>query len=181
MKKFQSLCKACLIKVVALFLSLEKQAKFEGVRMGKRNFVKSHFWSTEPYLITIGNDCAITSGVSIYTHGGGRVAREKHPNFDIFGKVQIGNRVYIGSRSLIMPGVTIGDNVLIAAGSVVTKSIPSNSVVAGNPAKYICTVDEYIEKNMKYNVGTKGLDPAKKKRLLLDLPEDKFLRKGMII
>ena len=48
-----------------------------------------------------------------------------------------------------MPGVTVGDNVLIAAGSIVTKSIPSNVVVAGNPARFICSIEDYIERNKK--------------------------------
>ena len=81
---------------------------------------------------------------------------------------------------MIMPGVTIGDNVLIASGSIVTKSIPSNVVVAGNPAKYICTLDEYIEKNRPYNTDTKALDSNSKKKFLLNLPDEKFVKKGFI-
>ena len=65
-----------------------------------------------------------------------------------------------------MPGVTIGDNVLVAAGSVVTKSVPSNVVVGGNPAKYICSIDEYIERNEQYNLNTKGMKMEEKKVLL---------------
>lgn len=162
------------------FWSLEKQARHEGVIMGKQNRIESHFWSSEPYLITIGNNCALTEGTKIFTHGGARVARDKYPDFDIFGKVVLGDRVYVGSGAMIMPGVTIGDNVLIAAGSVVTKSIPSNVVVAGNPAKYICTVDEYIEKNMAYNTNTRSLSLKAKKKSLLALPEKKFIKKGYI-
>jgi serine acetyltransferase len=79
-----------------------------------------------------------------------------------------------------MPGVTIGDNVLIAAGSVVTKSIPSNVVVAGNPARYICSLDEYIEKNLPYNIDSKSLSQKDKKKLLLSFPDDKFIKKGYI-
>lgn len=79
-----------------------------------------------------------------------------------------------------MPGVTIGDNVLIAAGSIVTKSIPSNSVVGGNPAKYICSIDNYLERNFQYNTNSKGLDIMEKKTLLLSLSEDKFIRKPYI-
>ena len=81
-------------------------------------------------------------------------------------KIVIGDYVYIGNNSLIMPGVTIGDNVLVAAGSVVTKSVPSNVVVGGNPAKYICSIDEYIERNEQYNLNTKGMKMEEKKVLL---------------
>lgn len=76
-----------------------------------------------------------------------------------------------------MPGVTIGEGALVAAGSIVTKSVPDHMVVAGNPAKIICSVDEYVEKNMKYNVSTKGISLSEKKKLLLSLSNDKFIVK----
>ena len=155
------------------FWSLEHQARKAGVNIGDNNFIASKFWSSEPYLITIGNNCGITGGVKMFTHGGGRVARVRYPNFDIFGRVTIGNHVYIGTNALIMPGVTIGDNALVAAGSVVTKSVPANVVVGGNPAKIICTVDEYIEHNLKYNTNSKSMSRSEKKQMLLNL-EDKF-------
>lgn len=72
-----------------------------------------------------------------------------------------------------MPGVTIGDNALVAAGSVVTKSVPAGVVVGGNPAKIICTVDEYIEHNLKYNTNSKSMSRSEKKQMLLNL-DDKF-------
>ena len=103
--------------------------------------------------------------------------RKTIPRFDAFGKVTIGDYVYIGSNSLIMPGVTIGDNVLIAAGSVVTKSIPSNVVVGGNPARIVCTIEEYIERNLPYNLNSKGMNAEEKKQMLLQLPEEKFIKK----
>lgn len=162
------------------FWSFEKQAIMAGVKMGKDNYIASHFWDTEPYLISIGNNCAITSGVLLFTHGGARVARFKYPKFDVFGKVIIGNSVYIGKNSLIMPGVKIGDNVLVASGSVVTKSIPSNVVIAGNPAKVVCTIEQYIEKNKKYNTNSKGMSIKEKKELLLSLPENMFIKKNYI-
>lgn len=82
----------------------------------------------------------------IFTHGGGQAVRPVYPKFDVFGKVSIGNWSYIGSNSLIMPSVSIGDRCLVAAGSVVTKYVPSGLVVAGNPAKIICKIENYIEK-----------------------------------
>lgn len=162
------------------FWSYAKQAKAAGVTIGESNFISSQFWDAEPYLIKIGSNCAITTGVKIYTHGGARAARRWYPKFDIFGKVTIGDYVYIGNHSLIMPGVTIGDNVLVAAGSIVTKSVPSNSVVAGNPAKYICSIEEYIERNKKYNTNTKGLSKEKKKEVLLSMDESKFVHKKQL-
>lgn len=160
------------------FLSPYEYAVYIGVNIGEDCFVPDKdTWSSEPYLITIGNHCQITSGVRIFTHGGGNVVRRSIPNFDIFGKVKIGNWVYIGNNSLIMPGVIIEDNVLVASGSVVTKSIPSGYVVAGNPAKIICTVDEYLERNSHYNVGSKGLSHEEKREFLLTVDKSKFIKK----
>lgn len=163
-----------------IFWNYEKRARYAGVNLGRNNFISSHFWSSEAYLITIGNNCSISHGVKMFTHGGARVARKKIPLFDIFGKVSIGNYVYIGNNSLIMPGVEIGDNVLIAAGSVVTKSVPSNMVVGGNPARILCTTDEYIQRNKKYNLDSKGLSTEAKRKLLTNLEEDKFIRKSFL-
>lgn len=76
-----------------------------------------------------------------------------------------------------MPGVTIGENALIAAGSIVTHSVPAFEVWGGVPAKFICSVDDFIERNKCFNVGTKDLSPSDKKEKLLTLPDDKFIKK----
>ena len=97
-----------------------------------QNQIPCEFWiAAKPYLISVSNRCQITKDVKFFTHGGSNVVRDLDPSFDCFGKIKIGNNVYIGNNSLVMPGVTVGDNVLIAAGSVVTKSVPSNCVVGG--------------------------------------------------
>ena len=154
----------------------EQWARYIGVTIGHDNLIGKNHWSSEPYLITVGSHCQLTD-CRIFTHGGAQPIRDKHPNFDLFGKVTIGDYVYIGSGSLIMPGVTIGNNVLVAAGSVVTKSVPDRMVVGGNPARIICTIDEYYERNKKWDIGSKGMSASAKKKLLLELPEDKFIKK----
>lgn len=156
--------------------SPEAYAKHLGVNIGHNNLIGKNHWSSEPYLITIGNYCALTN-CRIFTHGGATVARNKYPNFDFFGKVTIGDYVYIGTNALIMPGVTLGDNVLVAAGSIVTKSVPSGMVVAGNPARCIGTVEQFIERNIKYNLESKNLSYKEKREFLLSLPADKFIQK----
>lgn len=149
-------------------------ARHIGVNIGENNLINKRHWSSEPYLITVGNNCQLTD-CKIFTHGGGNVVRRNHPDFDCFGKVVIGDYVYIGSSALIMPGVTIGDGALVAAGSVVTKSVPPGMVVGGNPAKILCTTEDYYERNKKYDLHSKGL--KEKKELLLSLSEDSFIRK----
>lgn len=165
-------------RIIKLFMSPEKYAKFIGVNIGTNNFIPDKdCWSSEPYLITVGSNCQITTGVRIFTHGGGNVVRNKYPYFDVFGKVIIGDWVYIGTNSLIMPGVTIGDGALIAAGSVVTKSVPSGVVVGGNPAKIISTVDNYIKNNVAFNLNSKCMSNEEKRVFLQQVSEEKFLKK----
>lgn len=155
-----------------------KWARRLGVNVGEYTAISpdTHFPS-EPYLITIGNHVQVTRSVSIFTHGGGNVVRRQIPDFDCFGKVVIEDWAYIGSNSLIMPGVTIGEGALVAAGSVVTKSVAPNTVVGGNPAKFLCTVNEYVNRNIRYNVQTKGLNKKEKKKHLQCLSEDNFIIK----
>ena len=157
--------------------SPEKYARHIGVKIGKHCFISTREWSNEPYLITIGDNVQVTRCVSIHTHGGGNSIRKEHPDFDVFGKVVIEDWAYIGAYSHIMPGVTIGEGALVAAGSIVTKSVAPHTVVGGNPAMVICTTEEYYEKNKKYNVGTKKMSTEEKKRYLLSLPEEMYIKK----
>lgn len=154
--------------------SPEKYARHIGVNLGKNNLIGKRHWSSEPYLITVGSNCQLTE-CKIFTHGGGNAVRRNHPDFDVFGKVVIGDWVYIGSNALIMPGVTIGDGALVAAGSVVTKSVPAGMVVAGNPARVLCSVEDYYNRNKKFDLHTKG--KPNKKTILLSLEDDRFLNK----
>lgn len=158
-------------------VSPEKYARHLGVKIGKNCFINTREWPKEPYLVSIGNNVQVTRCVSIHTHGGGHCIREQYPDFDVFGKVVIEDWAYIGAFSHIMPGVTIGKGALVAAGSVVTKSVAPHTVVGGNPARYICTTEEYYERNKKYNTDTKRKSHEEKKRILLSLPEEKFIKK----
>lgn len=159
------------------FLSAKEYARRKGVKIGKNCLIATRNWGSEPYLITIGNNVQITADVRFFTHGGGNVARQKYPKFDIFGKIKVEDGAYIGACSMIMAGVTIGEGALVAAGSIVTKSVAPRTVVAGNPARYICTVDEYIDKNLKYNLDTKGMPADEKRKYLLSLSDDRFIVK----
>lgn len=158
-------------------MSPDKYARHIGVKIGENNFIATKNFGTEPYLITIGNNCQITDNVYFHTHGGAHVARKIYPNFDVFGKIEVEDWVYIGSGSHIMPGVTIGNGSLVASGSIVTKSIPANEVWGGVPAHKICDVTEYIKRNKQFNHDSKQLSPLEKKRLLLSLPNDSFIKK----
>lgn len=130
----------------------EQWLREHGVVIGKNLRLFNHksirFDTTTPGLIVIGDNVSITADVSILTHDFcSSVFRQKYYDY-VSGrsKVVIGNNVYIGQKAMILRGVTIGDNVIIGAGAIVTKDIPSDSVVAGIPARVICTLDEYYQK-----------------------------------
>lgn len=94
--------------------------------------------------ITIGENCLMAPGVHIYaaTHPlNPKYRKDDNEYYELAFPVKIGDNVWIGGKAIICPGVTIGDNVVVGAGAVVTKDVPSNVVVAGNPAKIIRNMD----------------------------------------
>lgn len=106
---------------------------------------------TRPSLVTIGNDCYLNSGFKLLTHDWvAGVMRHVYGEFlNSSGRVTIGNNVGTGYNVTILKGVTIGDNVFIAANSLVTKDVPSNCVVGGIPAKVLCSLDDYRQKRLQ--------------------------------
>lgn len=124
-------------------------AKWIGVNMGSDVHIygnPSKMFGTEPWLVTLGNHVHITMDVLFITHDGGTLLfRHLVPDLEITAPVIVGDFVYIGVRSIILPGVKIGNNCIVAAGSVVSKDIPDNSVVGGIPAKFIKFTDEYFD------------------------------------
>lgn len=104
-------------------------------------------FGSEPWILTFGKDVYITDGVKFITHDGGTLLfRDKVPDLEITKPITLGDKVYIGNNAILLPGVTVGSNVVIGAGAIVTKNVPSNSVVAGVPAKVIRSADQYFEK-----------------------------------
>lgn len=101
-----------------------------------------------PELITIGDNVDMNKNFTIMTHDWGSfVFRAKYHDFiNATGRVVIGNNIYFGTDVIVLKGVTIGDNCIIGAGSIVTKSIPANSVATGVPCRVVCSIDEYYKK-----------------------------------
>lgn len=109
-----------------------------GVRIGQRCRIRTMKFSTEPYLIEIGNHVAIAAGTEFITHDGANwVFEEEVEGGGIFGKIVIGENVFIGINCIILSNTIIGDNSIVGAGSVVRGHFPENSVIAGNPAQIV--------------------------------------------
>lgn len=141
-------------------------AKYIGVNMGENVHIYGNplgMFSTEPWIITLGSNVHITKEVLFITHDGGTLLfRKDVPDLEITAPIIVGNDVYIGVRSIILPGVTIGDNCVIGAGSIVTRDVPSNSVVAGVPAKVIKSTDGYLQKLKENSLGLGHLKGSEK-------------------
>jgi acetyltransferase-like isoleucine patch superfamily enzyme len=126
-------------------------AREQGVRIGEGCLIYGNaFFSTEPYLVEIGDRTTVSGNVTFLTHDGAvhRFNDGKNDIFNHFGRIKIGSNCFVGFEALFMPGVEIGDNCLVAARAVVTKKFPSNSVIVGNPAKRVSTIPFYIKSRM---------------------------------
>ena len=136
--------------------------------------IHPHIFSSEPYLITIGDNTTISFDTVFITHcGETRVLRnlattEKEKQTVIYKRITVGKNCFIGCRCIILPGVHIGNNCIIGAGSIVNKDIPDNTVYAGVPAKFICTISDYTKKHQNEFMYCVGLPYEQKKKLLLD-------------
>ncbi len=128
----------------------KKYAIKHGVRIGENTcFTGPMSFGTEPYLISIGNHVLI-AGAAFITHEGAHwVLKGMDPSLKNtfgYGRITVCDNVYIGHCCTILRGVTIGENTVVGACSLVNKSLEPNSVYAGVPAKRICSIDEFKEK-----------------------------------
>lgn len=92
--------------------------------------------------ITIGDNCMFGPRVSLYTATHPLKAAERNSGLEYGKPITIGNNVWLCGNVVINPGVTIGNNVVVASGSLVIHDVPDNVLVAGNPAKVIQTIEE---------------------------------------
>jgi maltose O-acetyltransferase len=147
----------------------------KGLILGKNVLIVDTFFfdPSHCYLITIGDNCTICPNVRLIAHD---ASTKNHLGYTKFGKITIGENCFIGDSTIVLPNVSIGSNSIVGAGSVVTKSVPPGTVVAGNPARRVCGVEEYLARfksvtesgatvfDESYNIET--LDIKKRQELL---------------
>ncbi len=118
-----------------------------GLKLGKDVVVRNNVsFGSEPFLVEIGDHSRIGSGTSFVTHSGFTVNLRKIPGYEEvrnFGHIKIGENCAIGNGCVILQNVEMGDNCVLGANSVLSESMPNNSVFAGNPAKYVCEIEDY--------------------------------------
>lgn len=107
------------------------------IKFGKNFYANHNLTILDVNIVEFGDNVMCGPNVQIYTAGHPLDAKERISGLEFGKAIKIGNNVWIGGGAIILPNVTIGDNAVIGAGSLVSKDVPSNVVVAGNPAKII--------------------------------------------
>jgi acetyltransferase-like isoleucine patch superfamily enzyme len=109
------------------------------------------FFGSEPYLISIGKHVTISGNVTFITHDGATFVFRHLPKYQRvmkYDRITVYDNCFIGFGAIILPGVSIGPNAVVAAGSVVVRDVPKNSVVGGNPARVIKSIEDYAEQSL---------------------------------
>lgn len=121
-----------------------------GMKIGGGCNICCNIMTAEPYLVEIGDNVTISGDVKFVTHDNSISKIDKKcPN--IFGKIIIGNNCFIGQSSILLYGVELTENVIVAAGSVVVNSFSQEKIIiGGNPARIISTWDKFYEKGRDY-------------------------------
>ncbi|MBO4460901.1 MAG: sugar O-acetyltransferase [Clostridiales bacterium] len=126
------------------------------IEVGTNFFANYNFIVLDVGKVRIGNDVMLGPNVAIYTAGHPIHPESRNSGYEYGIDVTIGDNVWIGGNVCIMPGVNIGNNVVIGAGSVVTKDIPDNVIAVGNPCKVVREITEedrdYYYKDRKFDV-----------------------------
>ena len=148
--------------------------KKQGLTLGKNvNIVENFFFDpSHCYLISIGDNCTICPGVRLIAHD---ASSKNLLGYTKLGKINIKGNCFIGDSAIILPGVQIGPYAIVGAGSIVTKDVMPRTIVAGNPSKYLGTLDNYINKIENLSIDKKifseeywihNLDDDKKNELI---------------
>lgn len=142
-----------------------RRLRARGIRIGENCLVYTTEFSTEPYLVEIGNHVAISSGVKFIAHdASGWLFEDTDPEMDLFGPIRVGDNVFFGLDCLVLPNSRIGSNCIIGAGTLVRGEIPDNSVVMGNPGRVVMKTSlvRPLLVRHKNRLDTRGLSPAAK-------------------
>ena len=126
------------------------------IEVGENFFANYNLTILDVGKVKIGDNAQIAPNVSIYTAGHPVHPDSRNSGYEYGIPITIGDNVWIGGNTCIMPGVTIGNNVVIGAGSVVTKDLPDDVIAVGNPCKILREITEndrdFYYRNLKFDV-----------------------------
>lgn len=127
----------------------------KNIEVGKNFFANYNCMIIDVARVTIGENCMMAPNVAIYTAGHPIHPAARNSAYEYGIEVTIGDNVWLGGNTVVVPGVHIGSNVVIGAGSVVTKDIPDWSVAVGNPCRVVKKITEedkqYYFKDRKFD------------------------------
>ncbi len=141
-----------MLGVIGAYVRAWRQHKYmemlrqRGLKVGENTSIQDGAFldPSHCFLISIGNNCTLAPNVRIVAHD---ASTNRPLGITRIGAVTIEDYCFLGDSTLVLPGVTIGAHSIIGAHSVVTKDIPSHSVAAGNPARVICSLEEFLKKH----------------------------------
>lgn len=111
------------------------------IKIGENFYSNHNLIILDANTVEFGDNVFIAPNCGFYTAGHPIDASTRNKGLEYTKKIKVGNDVWIGGNVVVLPGVTIGDNCVIGAGSVVNKDIPANSIAVGNPCKVIKTIE----------------------------------------
>ena len=117
----------------------------KNIHLGTGVFINAHCYFMDGAEITLGNNVFVGPYCGFYTATHPLDYKRRNAGLEKALPIKVGDNCWFGANVSVMPGVTIGNGCVIAAGSVVTKDIPENSMVAGVPAKVVKTIDQEDE------------------------------------
>jgi acetyltransferase-like isoleucine patch superfamily enzyme len=122
----------------------------QGAQIGEGCSIIPRYLGNEPYLIKIGNNVTVASGVIFVTHDGAArtVLGKEIPEIRVYGPIVIEDNCVIGQNVILMPDIHIGKNSIVGAGSVVISNIPPNSIAMGVPARVLTSIEAYKKKTI---------------------------------
>lgn len=137
--------------IIKIYRKIQKKRrdyyyKSLGIKIGLNSKIEKGVFldPSFPWLIEIGNNVTIAPRVFVLTHDG---STKNYLGYSKIGRVVIEDNVFIGANSVILPNIKIGKNSIVGSNSVITKDVPSDVVIVGNPAKIISTTADYVNKN----------------------------------
>jgi len=115
---------------------------------GDKCFVSKGSELPDPYLLSIGNNVWITDGCRLLCHDASVIMINimQDSQLDQVGPIEIGDNCFLGNNVIVLPNIKIGPNTIVGSGAVVTRNLEGNGVYAGNPAKLVSSMNDYIEK-----------------------------------